>query len=95
MKQYPLLQYIIVIAWVLISIIVILNTIYLKTGIIILVFSMLLTIIFFMPPKISSIVKKTSHNREYGCTFNKYSQLVQLDKGNFTAHFKSGTKYGF
>lgn len=51
-KQYMSLQHIIVIAWLFISIIVIVNTSYLKTGIIMLVFSLLLTIVSFMPPKV-------------------------------------------
>lgn len=51
-KQYLSLQHIIVIAWLLISIIVILNTSYLKTGIVMLIFSLLLTIVSFMPPKV-------------------------------------------
>ncbi|MEJ5102199.1 hypothetical protein [Chryseobacterium sp. MYb328] len=51
-KQYISLQHLIVVIWVLISIIVIVNTSYLKTGIGMLVFSLLLTIISFIPPKI-------------------------------------------
>ncbi|MBP2619371.1 hypothetical protein [Chryseobacterium jejuense] len=51
-KQYLSLQHIIVIAWLLISIIVLVNTSYLKTGIIMLIFSLLLTIVSFMPPSV-------------------------------------------
>ncbi|RXM50326.1 MULTISPECIES: hypothetical protein [unclassified Chryseobacterium] len=51
-KQYLSLQHIIVIAWLLISIAVIISTSYLKTGIIMLIFSLLLTIVSFMPPKV-------------------------------------------
>lgn len=52
-KQYFSLQHSIMIAWVLISIIVIVNTSYLKTGIILLIFSLLLTIVLFMPSNIT------------------------------------------
>lgn len=52
-KQYVSLQYIIVMIWVLISIVVIINTSYLKTGIIMLIFSLLLTFVAFMPPRVS------------------------------------------
>lgn len=51
-KQYMSLQHIIVIAWLLISVIVMVNTGYLKTGTIMLIFSLLLTIVSFMPPKV-------------------------------------------
>lgn len=51
-KQYLSLQHIIAIIWVLISIAVMGNTIYLKTGIIMLIFSLLLLIASFIPPKI-------------------------------------------
>ncbi|MDN3694636.1 hypothetical protein QWZ06_21370 [Chryseobacterium tructae] len=51
-RQYLSLQHVIVIAWVLISVIVIVNTSYLKTGIIMLIFSGLLTLVSFMPPKV-------------------------------------------
>lgn len=52
-KQYVSLQHIIVMIWVLISIVVIINTSYLKTGIIMLIFSLLLTFVAFMPPRVS------------------------------------------
>lgn len=51
-RQYLSLQHIIVIAWLLISIIVIISTSYLKTGVVMLIFSLLLTIVSFMPPKV-------------------------------------------
>lgn len=52
-KQYVSLQHCIVMIWVLISIVVIISTSYLKTGIIMFVFSLLLTIVAFMPPRVS------------------------------------------
>lgn len=51
-KQYVSLQHIIVLMWVLISILVIMYSSYLKTGIVLLLFSLLLTIVSFIPPKI-------------------------------------------
>ncbi|HCN51985.1 MAG TPA: hypothetical protein DIT10_23385 [Chryseobacterium sp.] len=51
-NQYKSLQHVIVIAWVLISIVLIFYTSYLKTGIILLIFSLLLTIISFIPPRV-------------------------------------------
>ncbi len=51
-NQYKSLQHIIVLVWVVISIIVIFSTGYLKTGIILLIFSLLLTVISFIPPKV-------------------------------------------
>lgn len=51
-KQYWSLQHIIVIAWLLISIIVMVTTSYLKTGIIMFIFSLLLTVVSFMPPEV-------------------------------------------
>ncbi|WP_347217996.1 hypothetical protein [Chryseobacterium sp.] len=51
-KQYISLQHLIVVIWVLISIIVIVKTSYLKIGVIMLIFSLLLTVISFIPPKI-------------------------------------------
>lgn len=52
-KQYVSLQHIIVMIWALISIVVIINTSYLKTGIIMLIFSLLLTFVAFMPSRVS------------------------------------------
>ncbi|TZF94172.1 hypothetical protein FW781_16230 [Chryseobacterium panacisoli] len=52
-KQYMALQHIIGIAWVCIAILLITNTSYLKTGIILLIFSLLLSIVSFIPPKIN------------------------------------------
>jgi hypothetical protein len=51
-KQYMGLQHLIGLAWVCISILLITNTGYLKTGIVLLIFSLLLTIVSFIPPKI-------------------------------------------
>lgn len=51
-RQYKLLQHVIVLAWVLISIVVITSTGYLKTGIVLLIISVLLTIASFTPPKV-------------------------------------------
>ncbi len=69
-KQYLSLQHIVMVAWLLISIIVIINTSYLKTGIIMLIFSALLTIVSFMPPNVcfdpmskSLIITHTGLNR--------------------------------
>ncbi|RLJ23284.1 hypothetical protein CLU97_4519 [Chryseobacterium sp. 7] len=52
-KQYMAFQHIIVVAWVCISVFLIINTIYLKTGIILFIFSLLLTIVSFIPPKVN------------------------------------------
>lgn len=52
-KQYMAFQHIIVVAWVCISVFLIINTIYLKTGIILFLFSLLLTIVSFIPPKVN------------------------------------------
>jgi hypothetical protein len=41
-KQYPSLQHVIVLAWVLIGLVLIINTSYFKTGIVIFVLSLLL-----------------------------------------------------
>ena len=51
-KQYISFPQILILLWVFISIIVILYTGYLKTGIVILIFSLILTVISFIPPKI-------------------------------------------
>ncbi|KAA2217771.1 hypothetical protein [Chryseobacterium sediminis] len=52
-KQYIAFQYIIGVAWICISILLIINTSYLKTGIVLLIFSILLTIVSFIPPKVN------------------------------------------
>ncbi|MFS4472121.1 hypothetical protein [Chryseobacterium sp. T20] len=52
-KQYMALQHIIGIAWVGISILLITYTDYLKTGIVLLIFSLLITIVSFIPPKVN------------------------------------------
>ncbi|WP_079240604.1 hypothetical protein [Chryseobacterium indologenes] len=52
-KQYMALQHIIGIAWVCISMLLITNTGYMKTGIVLLIFSLLLTIVSFIPPKVN------------------------------------------
>ena len=46
-KQYPSLQQIIILAWVLIGFVLIINTSYFKTGIVIFVLSLLLVILTF------------------------------------------------
>ncbi|HFK5571271.1 TPA: hypothetical protein ACG0AO_003094 [Elizabethkingia meningoseptica] len=51
-KQYPSFQHAIVIAWILIAIVIIIKTSYLKTGIVLLVVFSLLTILAFRFPKI-------------------------------------------
>lgn len=51
-KQYRSLPHIIVLMWVLISILVLMYSSYQKTGIILLLFSLLLTIISFIPPRV-------------------------------------------
>lgn len=51
-KQYISLQHIIVVMWILISILVMVYSSYLKTGIVLLLFSLLLTIIAFIPPRV-------------------------------------------
>ncbi|SEH39759.1 hypothetical protein [Chryseobacterium culicis] len=55
-KQYMAFQHIIVVAWVCISVFLIINTSYLKTGIVLLIFSLLLTIVSFIPPKVITIL---------------------------------------
>ncbi|WP_407483311.1 hypothetical protein [Elizabethkingia meningoseptica] len=50
-KQYPSFQHTIVIAWILIAIVIIVKTSYLKTGIVLLVVFSLLTILSFRFPK--------------------------------------------
>jgi len=52
-KQYIAFQHVIVVAWVCISVFLIINTNYLKTGIALLIFSLLLSIVSFIPPKIN------------------------------------------
>lgn len=52
-KQYMAFQHVIVIVWVCISVFLIINTIYLKTGIVLFIFSLLLTIVSFIPPKVN------------------------------------------
>lgn len=52
-KQYISFQHVIVAAWVCISVFLIINTNYLKTGIVLLIFSLLLTIVSFIPPKVN------------------------------------------
>ncbi|MFS4430624.1 hypothetical protein [Chryseobacterium sp. S90] len=52
-KQYVAFQHIIVVAWVCISGVILINTSYLKTGIFLLIFSLLLTIISFIPSKVN------------------------------------------
>lgn len=49
-KQYPSLQQIIILAWVLIGFVLIINTSYFKTGIVIFVLSLLLVILTFRGP---------------------------------------------
>ena len=51
-KQYKSFQHLIVVVWVLISTVLVFYTSYLKTGIILLIFSLLLTIISFIPPRV-------------------------------------------
>ena len=51
-KQYPSLQHIIVLAWVLIGLVLIINTSYFKTGIAIFVLSLLLAILTFRGPRV-------------------------------------------
>jgi c-di-AMP phosphodiesterase-like protein len=51
-KQYKSLQHVIVLAWVIISILLLVFSGYLKTGIVLLVISSLLTMISFIPPRV-------------------------------------------
>ncbi|MCP1251458.1 hypothetical protein NK212_06290 [Elizabethkingia sp. S0634] len=51
-KQYPSLQHVIVLAWVLIGLVLITNTSYFKTGIVIFVLSLLLAILTFRGPRV-------------------------------------------
>lgn len=51
-KQYASLPQVLVLMWVIISVVVIINTSYLKTGIIMLIFSLMLTVVSFIPPRI-------------------------------------------
>lgn len=79
-KQYLSLQHVIVIAWVLISIIVMIKTVYLKTGIIMLIFSLLLTIVSFMPPKVDfdseskllTVVNKGLNRKKFTYDLNEF-----------------------
>ncbi|WP_239001262.1 hypothetical protein [Elizabethkingia anophelis] len=51
-KQYPSLQHVIILAWVLIGFVLIINTSYFKTGIVIFVLSLLLAILTFRGPRV-------------------------------------------
>ncbi|AIL46920.1 hypothetical protein HZQ11_00600 [Elizabethkingia anophelis] len=51
-KQYPSLQHVIILAWVLIGFVLIINTSYFKTGIVIFVLSLLLVILTFRGPRV-------------------------------------------
>ena len=51
-KQYPSLQHVIVLAWVLIGLVLIINTSYFKTGIVIFILSLLLAILTFRGPRV-------------------------------------------
>lgn len=51
-KQYISLPQVLILLWVIISIVLIVYTGYLKTGIVLLILSLILTIISFIPPKI-------------------------------------------
>ena len=71
-KQYPSLQHVIVLAWILIGLVLIINTSYFKTGIVIFVLSLLITILTFRGPQIYIDISKEIITVKHGFRQNQY-----------------------
>lgn len=71
-KQYPSLQHVIVLAWMLIGLALIINTSYFKTGIVIFVLSLLLAILTFRGPQVYIDINKEIITVKHGFRQNHY-----------------------